>query len=139
MAGLLVERLRAADAPLGQYERLGLPAIGPVTDQHLLVRAQQAQAEASRQPPPRPGDFPTGPFSVHVPLRELLAHPGAAAVLREHFATLLDGPFARMAADLSLLQIAAFAVGLLPAARLQAIAAELSAAEATTGSTHHGR
>ncbi|MEV4430180.1 hypothetical protein ACN9M0_34995 [Streptomyces sp. R-07] len=35
------------------------------------------------------------------------------------------------AADLSLLQIAAFAVGLLPTARLHAIAAELSEAEAT--------
>ncbi|MFI8770489.1 hypothetical protein ACIGN6_37095 [Streptomyces sp. NPDC053792] len=68
---------------------------------------------------------------MHVPLCELLAHPGAAAVLREHFAGLLDGPFARTAADLSLLQIAAFAVGLLPTARLHAIAAELSEAEAT--------
>ncbi|MEU2671503.1 sulfatase [Streptomyces sp. NPDC007164] len=142
MAGLLTEQLRAAHAPLDQYERLGLPASGPVTAAHLLVREQRAQAETSRQPPPRAADFPTGPFSVHVPLRELLAHPGAAAVLREHFATLLDGPFARMAADLSLLQISAFAVGLLPAARLHAIAAELSGAgagaEATTGSTHHG-
>ncbi|KOV58110.1 hypothetical protein ADK64_37000 [Streptomyces sp. MMG1121] len=81
-------------------------------------------------------------MSVHVPLCDLLRRPGAAAVLREHLATLLDGLFARMAADLALLQIAAFAVGLLPAARLHTIATELSEAETrsgTAGSTHRGR
>ncbi|MEU9094443.1 sulfatase [Streptomyces sp. NPDC087901] len=126
MATLLTERLRAADAPHEQYERLGLPPTGPVRIEHLLASAQHAQAEASRQAPPRPEDYPAGPFSVHVPLRDLLTHPGATAILREHFATLLDGPFIRMAADLSLLQIAAFAVGLLPADRLTALATALA-------------
>lgn len=131
MATLLTERLRAANAPHEQYERLGLPSAGPVRIEHLLVSAQRAQVEASRQAPPRPEDYPAGPFSVHVPLRDLLTHPGAVAVLREHIATLLDGPFTRVAADLSLLQIAAFAVGLLPTDRLTALATALAGLDST--------
>lgn len=126
MTALLLEMLRAADAPLGQYERLGLPVEGPATAEHLLIHDQLPQADASRQPPPRAEDFPTGPLSVHVPLRDLLAHPAAAKVLRRNFATLFDGPFARMAADLSLLQISAFAIGLLPPLLLHTLAAELA-------------
>ncbi|URN06211.1 hypothetical protein LUW74_24780 [Actinomadura madurae] len=40
---------------------------------------------------------------------------------------LVDGPLVGMAGDLTLPQIAAFAIGLLPRARLKAIAAELAA------------
>ncbi|MWA14622.1 hypothetical protein [Streptomyces sp. BA2] len=43
---------------------------------------------------------------------------------------LLDGPFARMAAELCLLQIAAFAVGLIARDLLRAIATELAAVDA---------
>ncbi|MBB4981711.1 hypothetical protein [Streptomyces nymphaeiformis] len=126
MATLLTRQLRTADAPLEQYERLGLPPTGPVTSAHLLARAQKPQADAALQPAPRPEDFPTGPLSVHVPLRDLLAHPEAAAVLRDHFAALLDGPLAQRALDLTLLQIAALAIGLLPTDRLHAIATRLA-------------
>ncbi|WP_328541962.1 sulfatase [Streptomyces sp. NBC_00371] len=42
MASLMVDLMRANDAPPSQYERLGLPAEGPVTDDHLLVRSQRA-------------------------------------------------------------------------------------------------
>ncbi|MEL5955691.1 sulfatase [Streptomyces sp. CLV115] len=128
MAGLLTEQLRLADAPPGQYERLGLPPAGPVTAEHLLVRTQRPQAEAACEPPPRAENFPDGPFSVHAPLRELLSHPEAEAVLRRHFATLLDSPFVHAAADLSLLQIAAVAIGMLPNDLLHTVAGELAAA-----------
>ncbi|MER5389518.1 hypothetical protein [Saccharopolyspora sp. NPDC002686] len=47
MAKLLVGLLRDTEAPASQYERLGLPVDGPVENQHLLVRAQQNQAEAT--------------------------------------------------------------------------------------------
>ncbi|MFJ2133387.1 hypothetical protein ACIOMQ_21315 [Streptomyces sp. NPDC087845] len=130
MATLLTDLLRASDAPREQYVRLGLPESDPVTEAHLLARTQSPRAEASTAPPPRPEDFPTGPLSVHVPLRDLLAHTEGERILRTHFAALLDGPFAHMAAELSLLQIAAFAVGLIPRDLLQAIAAELAAVDA---------
>ncbi|MFI7099269.1 hypothetical protein ACIBK8_07905 [Streptomyces sp. NPDC050161] len=130
MATLLTDLLRTSDAPREQYVRLGLPESGPVTEAHLLARAQRPQVEASTAPPPRPEDFPTGPLSVHTPLRDLLAHAEGERILRTHFTALLDGPFARMAGEMSLLQIAAFAVGLVPRDLLQAIAAELAAASA---------
>ncbi|MFH8738982.1 MULTISPECIES: hypothetical protein [unclassified Streptomyces] len=79
---------------------------------------------------PRPEDFPAGPLSVHVPLRDLHEHAEGERILRAHFAALLDGPFTRMAAELSLLQIAALAVGLIPRDLLRAIAAELAAVDA---------
>ena len=126
MAELLTGQLRATDAPEEQYQRLGLPRSGPVTGEHLLARRQQPQAIAARRPAPRPEDYPTGPVSVHVPLRELLTDPATETVLRRHLAGLLDGPFVTMAAGLSLLQIAAFAVGLLPHQRLDALAADLA-------------
>jgi hypothetical protein len=44
MAQLLVDLMRANDAPIDQYERLGLPVESPVTDHHLLARAQYREA-----------------------------------------------------------------------------------------------
>ncbi|MGX1560972.1 hypothetical protein [Streptomyces sp. NPDC055506] len=64
MAILLVDLMRASDAPPSQYERLGLPDDGPVTDTHLLVREQRHQAEQAAEPLPRPEDFPAGRFSA---------------------------------------------------------------------------
>ena len=128
MATLLTDLLRTSDAPREQYVRLGLPESGPVTEAHLLARTQRPQVEASNEPPPRPEEVPPRPLSLHVTQRDLLAHTEGERILRAHFAALLDGPFARMAAELSLLQIATFAVGLVPRDLLRAIATELAAA-----------
>ena len=125
MAGLLVEQLRASDAPPEQYQRLGLPETGPVTPAHLLVRTQWDQVEAGRQGAARAEEF-TCPDGLKIPLKQLLAEEKSAAVLRRHVPDLVDGPLIGMAGDLSLLQIAAFAIGLLPRDRLHAIADELA-------------
>jgi arylsulfatase A-like enzyme len=126
MAELLVRQMRAAEAPDGQYERLGLPRTGPVTPDRLLARAQHAQWEASRKPVARPEEFPAGPLSVNTPLRELAADPAAAQVLRGYFGRLLDGPFLGIAGGLTPVQFAAFAIGMLPQPRLRALSEELS-------------
>jgi arylsulfatase A-like enzyme len=47
LAAELVARLRESDAPPSQYERLGLPRTGPVTDAHLLARKQSQQVQDS--------------------------------------------------------------------------------------------
>jgi arylsulfatase A-like enzyme len=127
MARLLVDQLRAADAPPEQYVRLGLPETGNVGEEHLLVRKQWPQVESSRQRPLRREDFPAGPASVNIPIRELLADPQAMVVLRRHAPGLLDGPLTTIANDLTLLEIAAFAIGLLPSDLLRTIAADLAA------------
>lgn len=130
MAVLLVEQLRASDAPAEQYQRLGLPETGKPTGAHLLVRAQWGQVTASRQGPPRPEEFPRAARSVHTPLRELLADPEAVAALRRHAPGVIDdGPLLRMAGGLPLLQIAASAVGLLPLDALRALSDDLTGME----------
>ncbi|WP_433171938.1 sulfatase [Actinoallomurus sp. CA-150999] len=125
MVGLLVEQLRASDAPPEQYERLGLPESGPVTPDHLLVRAQWEQVRASRQGPARAEEF-ARPDGLEIPLRRLLADEDSAAALRRHVPDLVDGPLVGIAGHLTLLQIAAFAIGLLPRDRLHAVADELA-------------
>lgn len=57
MAGLLTELLRATDAPDDQYLRLGLPRTGPVTAEHLLIRAQWERARTALRPLPPVGDL----------------------------------------------------------------------------------
>ncbi|MBF9069040.1 sulfatase [Streptacidiphilus fuscans] len=129
MAELLVDLLRASDAPASQYERLGLPATGPVTEDHLLARVQQPQVELGLRPAPRPEEFPTGPRSVHTKIADLLADPGAEQVLRAEFGGLLDGPFASVLGGLTLLHLAATVVGMLPTERLRALSDRLTALE----------
>ncbi len=48
MIELMVALLRDNDAPLEQYERLGLPLDGVVQEQHLLLKAQADLVEKSR-------------------------------------------------------------------------------------------
>ncbi|MDI2127525.1 sulfatase [Yinghuangia seranimata] len=129
MISMLVEAMRAADAPAEQYERLGLPARGPATEAHLLVRKQREEAEtAAGAAPVDPAEFPDGPRSVHAPIRELFADAAAEAVLRElGLGRLVDGGVAKMVGDTSLLQLAALAGGLLPATALRAVADALAA------------
>ncbi|RQX14815.1 sulfatase, partial [Micromonospora ureilytica] len=45
MLGLLVELMRANDAPPSQFERLGLPEKGPVGTEHLQIRRQWTLVE----------------------------------------------------------------------------------------------
>ncbi|MEU1287730.1 sulfatase [Kitasatospora sp. NPDC005856] len=131
MARLLVEQLRAADAPEEQYVRLGLPPDGAVTEEHLLARRQQPQALAALQPPVQPADYPDHPLGVNTPLSELLADPRAGRVLRRHLGEqVVSGAYAGAVGGLSPVQISAFVLGLLPRPRLDAIAAELRALHA---------
>jgi arylsulfatase A-like enzyme len=55
MIALMVEWMRWNDAPLEQFERLGLPVEGEVRAEHLLLARQYAQvvqARAKREAPP---------------------------------------------------------------------------------------
>ncbi|MEV4897165.1 sulfatase-like hydrolase/transferase, partial [Nonomuraea sp. NPDC055795] len=126
MAGLLVELMRANDAPPGQFERLGLPVTGAVTEEHLLVRAQLDRAEQSAVPLPRPEDYPEGRLSLRTPVKALIADPVAVEVLRRHVPGIVDSELLQMLGATPLIDVAAMAGGLLPPPRLRAIAEELA-------------
>jgi arylsulfatase A-like enzyme len=123
----LVRLMRVNEAPAEQYERLGLPAEGPVGREHLLVERQWPQVDASLAGPPDPSAYPSGPLSAHTPLHELLADPGARAVVTRHLPQAVTEPLASIGRDLSLIQIAAFAIGLLPIPVLTSLSDDLAA------------
>ncbi|MEV4062880.1 sulfatase [Nonomuraea dietziae] len=126
MAGLLVELMRANEAPPSQYERLGLPYEGEVTEAHLLVAAQRDQAEQAAEPLPDPDDYPSGRFSLRSPVAALLADPVALEVLRRHVPGVADSELLQMVGATPLIGLAAMAGGLLPPPRLRLIAEELA-------------
>ncbi|MEU2241130.1 sulfatase [Streptomyces sp. NPDC018338] len=127
MASLLVGRLRESDAPPSQYERLGLPADGPVTEKHLLVRAQRAQAELAAEPLPRPEEFPAGRVSLRTPMRTLMSDPVTSVVLRRHLPSLFDSELLQLLGPMPLIDVAAVAAGAMPRDALMAVAEELAA------------
>ncbi|MGW4382455.1 sulfatase [Kitasatospora sp. NPDC004531] len=127
MAGLLVDLLRETDAPPSQYLRLGLPADGPVTEEHLLVRAQREQAERFAEPLPRPEGFPQGRLSLRTPVGALISDPVAAEVLRRYLPGFLDSEFLQFLRSTPLIDVAALAGGRLPSGALHQVAEELAA------------
>jgi arylsulfatase A-like enzyme len=65
MAQLLVDEMRANDAPAEQFDRLGLPVTGPVGSEHLLVAAQWELSQRALTPAPRREDFtPDSPVNT---------------------------------------------------------------------------
>lgn len=50
MLALLTKHMRANDAPIEQYERLGIPASGAVGDEHLLLAIQRPLVEQATSP-----------------------------------------------------------------------------------------
>ncbi|WP_330286083.1 sulfatase [Streptomyces sp. NBC_00576] len=126
MAGLLVELMRRNEAPESQYERLGLPAEGPVGEHHLLVRAQRAQAQSAARPLPRTEDYPEGRFSLRSPVLHLLGDPAAAEVVKRHLPAITDSELLQFLGSTSLIDVAAMAGATVPADRLRLVAEELA-------------
>lgn len=107
LATALRDQLIDTDAPAEQYQRLGLPRVGTLTNEHLLVREQWDQILASTAPPPRTEDFPNTPLAVTTPIGTLSAVPEAHAILQELAPLLVNGPLAVVGTALSPLQVAA--------------------------------
>ncbi|MDT0345923.1 sulfatase [Streptomyces litchfieldiae] len=126
MIRLLVEALRENDAPISQFERLGVPwDPEEVAEEHLLVAAQRETAAAARQPAARVDGFPEGRLNLRTPLTELLAEPSAADAVRRHLPGLLDSELLTIRGGGSLLQLAA-TTGEPARAQLTALAEELA-------------
>ncbi|MFF2862759.1 sulfatase [Streptomyces rubiginosohelvolus] len=126
MLRLLVEGLRANDAPADQYARLGVPDDPDrVSEAHLLVTAQRERAEAAREPAARSDEFTEGALNLRTPLADLLADPAAADAVRRIVPGLLDTELLTVRGGSTLLQIAAF-TGHPGRDRLAALADELA-------------
>ncbi|MCU1642534.1 MAG: sulfatase [Nocardia sp.] len=138
----LVELMRESDAPVSQYECLGLPARGPVTAAQLQVRAQTTQAARSTEPQPRPEEFPEGRLSVRTSIHELLGDRTACEILRRHVPIIAHSEVLQAVGTASLLDLAAVSRGAMPLEKLRAIATELAdvlATETNSASTTDSR
>lgn len=80
MAQLLVEAMRANEAPRSQFERLGLPVRGEVTDAHLLVATHAQRVVDMAVPMPSVEDLPASGL-LREPLLELVGTSRGRAVL----------------------------------------------------------
>ncbi|MET9018951.1 sulfatase [Actinopolymorpha sp. NPDC004070] len=127
LAGLMVELMRAEEAPAEQFTRLGLPETGDVGPEHLLLRRQREQVRKATTPLPDPEEFPAGPQSLTTPVAELLADPGAVASMESAVPGLLDNPRVATLGHLSLRELAAVAPGVLDGERLRRLASALAA------------
>lgn len=128
LASLMVERMRANDAPADQYERLGLPADGEVSRDHLRLALDLERAVAIAEPVPSVADLQAADV-LKMPLSSLLDDPAFAPVVKEEAADLLASELLTIAPQISLLQLAAMAQ--LPAAHLSRIDARLAGARST--------
>lgn len=123
MAQLLVDLMRASDAPPEQYVRLGLPETGAVKPEHLVLEAQQHPASGERL------DLAAlqGTTVATRTVRELLEDPTALAVLRGVLGPIVDGPLPAEALGMTLVDIATVTVGMVPPEAVVEIARQLEA------------
>lgn len=106
MAGLLVDLMRANDAPASQYERLGLPTDGAVGPAHLLVRAQWDLVEAGQRTALRVSDFAPGAIIGTATLRALMARPETRDVVTDVLPRLKSVELPRLLSEKTLIELA---------------------------------
>lgn len=123
MASRLCRALRASQAPLSQFQRLGLPLEGEPSPEHLLVRVQAERSAAVLEPLPTLDELPAKAL-LDIPLVELLADPAARAIVEQHVPSLAQTELVALPANASLLGLARAAV--LTAAQLRVLAKDLA-------------
>ncbi|QAY71638.1 hypothetical protein [Xylanimonas protaetiae] len=136
MATMLVEQMRAADAPPSQFECLGLPAEGQVTAEHLLTEPQRHLVEASMHPFPRLADVTSRFPDLVRPLGELLDDPKARDVVLEYLPWLRNETFAHRSAGTSIYPLAAATLGI-TADMVEALGTALTPTPARPDGSHH--
>lgn len=105
MIGLLVDVMRESDAPMSQFDRLGVPADGHVRESHLQVRAHAQRAADMIVPLPARDDLPASELLAG-PLAELLEIPFAREVLTRHVPELVHAELVTVNGAPSVLDLA---------------------------------
>lgn len=105
MVGLLLEAMRAADAPASQYARLGLPSEGAVDAAHLQARDHADRAVAMTEPIPPASEF-RALARLKAPLVETMSFPAGRAALEQHVPELFHTELVALPAATSLFGLA---------------------------------
>ena len=123
---LMRKLMIANDAPLEQYERIGIPKEGEISEEHCYVRLHWPLLQEALQRPPSFDEFPGGIFHIGMSLNELLAHESSKSVLLKHLPHLSANPMLPMVGELSLLQFASRILGVIPGQIMRALADDLA-------------
>ncbi|MGB3375797.1 MAG: sulfatase [Microbacterium sp.] len=110
MAGLLVDMMRDNDAPPEQYERLGLPAEGSVTREHLLVEKQWEQMQRGLAAAPSADELGENSLVATTTVAELFANDEWREVVLAAMPFLDNPHMSRMAGTMTLVEVAAMKV-----------------------------
>jgi arylsulfatase A-like enzyme len=124
MIRLLLDLMRANEAPASQFQRLGLPVTGAPEATHLHVRRHAGRAADVAEPLPPTSTLRAGDL-LELPLIELLQIPSARAAVERHAPDLVGTELVAVPAQLSVLDLAAHAT--IPAAVLRALDDDLAA------------
>lgn len=126
MAQKLVDAMRANAAPSSQFQRLGLPATGPVEEQHLAIERQWPQVQGSFRQGKRTDTVSDYGIQISVPVRELLDHPASRAAFVKYMGLDPDPTTLDFLGHLNAWQLSIMLPGLAPE-NLKALDRELSA------------
>ena len=124
MARLLVEAMRANDAPASQFARLGLPAEGEVTAEHLLAAAHAGRVEEMAVPMPPLEELPAAELLTG-PLLELAATTRGRALLEAEAPSVMHTEAVSVPAGMSLYDLAR--IGAISVAQLRRVGEGLAA------------
>ena len=114
MTRLLVRMMRENNAPEGQYERLGLPAEGEVTEAHLLIAEQWQQVEATQNRNWREVSADGFGAIGALSLRQARADAAIQARVEDVFGMPLSAPLLNRFGDLTLWQLATMTPAMTP-------------------------
>lgn len=131
MAELLVTVMRSNEAPKDQFERLGLPAAGPVEPEHLMIRSQWSVIERSRVVAARRTDFPAEAIIASTPVRELLRDERRRELISERIPAFRSEMFAGFVGEESLI-VAVAAIPGVGQDQLRALEEELVRADSAS-------
>ncbi|AEQ51270.1 sulfatase [Pelagibacterium halotolerans] len=106
MANLLVDLMRANDAPDSQFRRLGLPLEGPILPEHLLVRSQWDLVEAGQRQALRVTDFAPGALIGTMTLEDLMQRPETRSAIIAVLPRLEKANLPRLLRERSLIELA---------------------------------
>jgi arylsulfatase A-like enzyme len=112
MASLLVKLMRENDAPESQFQRIGLPATGAVTQEHLLIEKQWPQVEAGMSIPQRGDDHARYGATANTPLNRLVQDSQARAKVETALGLQLEGVVMRRFGHLTPWQLTMMMPGL---------------------------
>jgi arylsulfatase A-like enzyme len=107
MVELLVAAMRENDAPADQFERLGLPQVGPVTAEHLLIERQWSRVGLATARAPRVSDFASDALVTTVPLARLLENEAARALIEEAFPAMRSAMLRKFYSGMTALMVSA--------------------------------